>query len=131
MSKALAFGFLLLSAAISTAHAQVLSVQCERRPGSDISNVYHEDIIIDLAEPAVEVKLSSTYEGLNGFTFTYRNHRADPDVMFYQDHYVVVSDDWVQWGDGAPDDGMITVYYRQQKILLDSFTSTYYDCTEG
>lgn len=129
MSKVLVLGFLLLSTAISTAYAQVLSVKCERRPDSNESNVYHQDIVIDLAEPAVEVKVLSTNEDINGHTYIYRNHRADPDVMFDQDHFVVVSDDWVQWGDGAPDDGLITVYYRQQKILIE--LHTYYDCTEG
>jgi len=106
-----------------------MSVQCERRADSNISNVYHEDIIIDLVEKTVEVQLSSTEKSLDGHMFRYRNHRADLDVMFDLDQFVVVSDDWVQWGDGAPDNGLIIVYYRQQKVLID--TLTYYDCTEG
>jgi hypothetical protein len=129
VSKVLAFAFLLLSAAITTACAQVLSVKCERRPGYAESNVYHQDIIIDLSEPAVEVQQLSTVQENDGHRYIYRNHRADPDVMFDQDKFVVVSDDWVQWGTGAPDDGLITVYYRQQKILIE--LHTYYDCTEG
>jgi hypothetical protein len=130
MSKALTFGFLLLSVATSTAYAQVLTVRCDLRPDSVVaSNVYREDLTIDLAKRTVQQQNFSTIKDLDGRTLTYRNHRAEKGVVFDEDEYVLVSDDRIQWGNGKPNDGLGAIYYRQQKIMID-MENINYQCTE-
>lgn len=125
MFRAFAFGFLGVGLAVSAAHAEILILQCNTH--SQRTNVYRYDLTIDLLERTVHEEVFRTLHEDNHDEYDFRNRKADPNMIFDDDQYVLVSDDRVVWGSGKPTDGDAKIYYRDKNVLNDGLAI--YQCT--
>src|SRR5437764_6261736 len=96
MWKVVALAGALTGLAITSAHAEVLRLRCDQRPGG-ILNVYRNDLTIDLTKKTVQVLIYSTYKKLDGTIENWKNHKADPDEIFDLDTFVIVTAGQVRW----------------------------------
>jgi len=125
MWKVVALAGVLTGLAMTSAHAGVLTLRCDQRPGG-ILNVYRNDLTIDLTNKTVKVRVYSTYKKLDGTIENWANHKADPDVIFDMDTFVVVDAGQVRWG---TDVRLQKVFFINEKLMTDG--RDVYQCTEG